>query len=77
LNEGFETTRPVDLRDDGVDIDLMSRVEIDGTLKYLKSRKAAGADSIAAELLKNKLSYDKQPAKCTTKKHNYSHMPMI
>jgi hypothetical protein len=41
------------LRDDGVDIDLPSREEIEGTLKYLKNNKAAGADSIAAELLKN------------------------
>jgi hypothetical protein len=41
-----------DLRDDGVDIDLPSR-EIEGALKYLKNNKAAGTDSIAAELLKN------------------------
>jgi hypothetical protein len=56
LNEGSEEeqpTRPVDLRDDGVDIDLPSREEIDGALKYLKNNKAAGADSIAVELLKN------------------------
>jgi hypothetical protein len=56
LNEGSESeqpTRPVDLRDDGVDIDLPSREEIEGALKYLKNNKAAGADSIAAELLKN------------------------
>jgi hypothetical protein len=30
-----------------------SREEIEGALKYLKNHKAAGADSIAAELLKN------------------------
>jgi hypothetical protein len=56
LNEGSESeqpTRPVDLRDDGVDIDLPSREEKEGALKYLKNNKAAGADSIAAELLKN------------------------
>jgi hypothetical protein len=56
LNEGSNTeqpTRPVDLRDDGVDIDLPSREEIKGALKYLKSNKAVGADSIAADLLKN------------------------
>jgi hypothetical protein len=56
LNEGSESeqpTRPVDLRDDGVDIDLPSREEIEGALKYLKNNKAAGTDSIAAELLKN------------------------
>jgi hypothetical protein len=56
LNEGFESeqpTRPVDLRDDGVDIDLPSREEIEGALKYLKNNKAASADSIAADLLKN------------------------
>jgi hypothetical protein len=56
LNEGSESEqpkRPVDLRDDGVDIDLPSREEIEGALKYLKNNKAAGADSIAAELLKN------------------------
>jgi hypothetical protein len=32
---------------------LPSREEIKGTLKYLKNNKATGADSIAAELLKN------------------------
>jgi hypothetical protein len=32
---------------------LPSREEIEGALKYLKNNKAAGADSIAAELLKN------------------------
>jgi hypothetical protein len=56
LNDGSESeqpTSPVDLRDDGVDIDLPSREEIEGALKYLKNNKAAGADSIAAELLKN------------------------
>jgi hypothetical protein len=56
LNTGSESeqpTRPVGLRDDGVDIDLPSREEIEGGLKYLKNNKAAGADSIAAELLKN------------------------
>jgi hypothetical protein len=53
LNEGSKSeqpTRPVDLRDDRVDIDLPSREEIEGALKY---NKAAGVDSIAAELLKN------------------------
>jgi hypothetical protein len=56
LNEGSESeqpTRPVDLRDDGVDIDLPNREEIEKVPKYLKNNKAAGADSIAAELLKN------------------------
>jgi hypothetical protein len=56
LNEDSETeqpTRPVNLRDDGVDIDLPGREEIEGALKYLKNNKAAGADSIMAELLKN------------------------
>jgi hypothetical protein len=56
LNKGYESeqpTRPVDLRDDGVDIDLPSREEIEGAPNYLKNNKAAGADSIAAELLKN------------------------
>jgi hypothetical protein len=56
LNEGSESeqpTCPVDLRDDGVDIDLPSREKIEEALKYLKNNKAAGADSIAAELLKN------------------------
>jgi hypothetical protein len=38
------------LRDD---IDLPNREEIEGVLKYLKNNKAAGADSVAAELLKN------------------------
>jgi hypothetical protein len=40
------------LRDDGVDIDLPSREEIDGVLKYLKNNKASDTDSIAAGLLK-------------------------
>jgi hypothetical protein len=58
LNEGSEAeqpTRPVDLRDDGVDIDLPSHEEIEGALKYLKNNKAAGVDYIAAKrkLLKN------------------------
>jgi hypothetical protein len=56
LNEGSKSeqpTRPVNLRDDGVDIDLPSREEIEGALKYLKNNKAAGVDSIATELLKN------------------------
>jgi hypothetical protein len=48
-----QRTRPVDLRDDGVDIDLTSREKIEGALKYLKINKAASAYSIAAELLKN------------------------
>jgi hypothetical protein len=55
LNESSESeqpTRPVDLRDDGVSY-LPSRKEIEGPLKYLKNNKAIGADSIAAELLKN------------------------
>jgi hypothetical protein len=50
LNEGStseQPTRPVDLRDDGVDIDLPSREEIEGALKYLKNKKAAGTNSIA------------------------------
>jgi hypothetical protein len=39
LNEGSEQpTRPVDLRDDEVDIDLPSREEIEGALKYLNSK---------------------------------------
>jgi hypothetical protein len=33
LNESEQPTRPVDLRDDGVDIDLPSREEIEGVLK--------------------------------------------
>jgi hypothetical protein len=56
LNEGSESeqpTRPVDLRDDGVDIDLPSREEIEGALKYLKDNKVVGVNSIVAELLKN------------------------
>jgi hypothetical protein len=55
LNEGSESeqpTRPFALRDDGVGIDLPSREEIEGALKYLINNKAAGADSIAVELLK-------------------------
>jgi DNA primase large subunit len=55
VNEGFESeqpTRPVDLRDDEVDIDLSSHENIVEALKYLKNKTAAGADSIVAELLK-------------------------
>jgi hypothetical protein len=55
LNEGEKRDQPpdqIDLRDDGVVIDLPSREEIESALKYLKNNKAAGADSIAAELLK-------------------------
>jgi hypothetical protein len=38
LNKGSEQlTRPVDLRDDGVDIDLPSREDIERALKYLKT----------------------------------------
>jgi hypothetical protein len=56
LNEGSESeqpTRSVDLRDEGVDIDLPSREEIEEALKYLKNNMAIVADSIATELLKN------------------------
>jgi hypothetical protein len=45
LNEGSESeqpTRPVNLRDEGVDIDLPSREEMEAALKYLKNNKAAG-----------------------------------
>jgi hypothetical protein len=41
------------VRDNGVDNDLPSHEEIEGTLKYLKNNKEAGADSIAGDLLKN------------------------
>jgi hypothetical protein len=43
LTEGSESeqpTRPVDLRDDGIGIDLPSREEIEEALKYLKNNKA-------------------------------------
>jgi hypothetical protein len=56
FNKGSKSeqpTRPVDLRNDGVDIDLPSHAEIELALKYLKNNKAAGVDSIVAELLKN------------------------
>jgi hypothetical protein len=49
LHEPEQPTRPVDLRDDGVDIDLSSREKIKGALKYLQVNKAAGADSIAVQ----------------------------
>jgi hypothetical protein len=55
LNESSESeqsTRSVDLRDDGVDIDLPSPEELERVLKYLKNNNAASADYIAAELLK-------------------------
>jgi hypothetical protein len=60
LNKGSESeqpTRPFNLRDDGVDIDLLSREEIEGMLNYLTNNKAAGTDSIAAALLKNGRPY--------------------
>jgi hypothetical protein len=44
LNEGSKSeqpTRPVDLRDDRVDIDLPSREEIEGALKYLKKQQGS------------------------------------
>jgi hypothetical protein len=56
LNEGEERDQPTDqvvLRDDGVEIDLTSREEIESALKFLKNNKVARADSVAAELLKN------------------------
>jgi hypothetical protein len=56
LNEGSKSeqlARPVELKDEKVELDLLSREEIEGVLKYLKNSKAAGANSIAAELLKN------------------------
>ena len=56
LNDGAVQDQPtdeVDLRDDGVVTDLPSREEVEGALKYLKNNKAAGSDSLAAELLKN------------------------
>jgi DNA primase large subunit len=40
-NESEQPTRPVDLRDDGVDIDLASHEEIEKALQYLKNNKAA------------------------------------
>jgi hypothetical protein len=52
LNVGSKSehsTRLVDLRYDGVDIDLPSREKIKGALKYLKNNKEAGVDSITAE----------------------------
>ena len=52
LNDGAGDDKPpnqVDLSDDGVEIDLPSREEIEGALKYLKNNKAAGSDSISAE----------------------------
>jgi hypothetical protein len=56
LDEGSEAEQPtrlVILRDDEVDIDLPCREEKEMPLKYLKFNKAADADSIVAELLKN------------------------
>jgi hypothetical protein len=50
-----EQLNEVDLRDDGVDIDLPSREEIEGALKYLKTKKAAGAIQQCYALYKNAL----------------------
>jgi hypothetical protein len=52
MKRTLQRTLPVDLRDDGVDIDLLSPEEIEGALKYLKNNKAASTESIAAEFLK-------------------------
>jgi hypothetical protein len=41
------------LRDDGFDMDLPSREEIEGVLKNLKKNKVVGVELISAELLKN------------------------
>jgi hypothetical protein len=38
--ESEQPTRPVDVSDDGVDIDLLSREEIEGALKCLKQQGA-------------------------------------
>jgi hypothetical protein len=49
LNEGSESeqkTRPNDLRDNGVEIDLPNREEIEEALKYLKNNKAAGGPNL-------------------------------
>jgi predicted transcriptional regulator YheO len=56
LNDGSESeqpTRPVNLRDNGVDIVSPSREEIEEALKYLKNNKTAVKDSITAKLFKN------------------------
>jgi hypothetical protein len=53
VSESEQPTRPLDLRDEVVDIDLPSHEEREGALKYLKNNKAADEDSIAAEMLKN------------------------
>jgi hypothetical protein len=54
MEERNVTNHPINSTlDDGVEIDLPSREEIENELKYLKNNKAAGTDSIAAELLKN------------------------
>jgi hypothetical protein len=54
LNEGEERDHPqVDLRDNGVEIIMPSREEIENVLKYQKTNKAAGVDSFAAKLLRN------------------------
>jgi hypothetical protein len=68
LNKGSKSeqpTRPVNLRDDGVDIDLPSREEIEGELKYLKNNKATGADSIARALEIRAWTSDTLPRNCT------------
>jgi hypothetical protein len=113
LNEGSESeqsTHPVDLRDDGIDINLPSREEIEGALKYMRNNKAAHADSFRFTIvmccvkIKNDCSesfetrqglrqgdvlstlffnvvlevvFVRRANQSTTKKHNYSHMPMI
>jgi hypothetical protein len=52
-SESEQPTRPVNLRDDGVDIDLPSPKGAE----IPENNKGASADSVAAELLKNGLDY--------------------
>jgi hypothetical protein len=57
LKEDFQSeqiTRPVDLRDDRVDIDLPSREEMERALKYLENNKTSGADSIAGRAVEKR-----------------------
>jgi hypothetical protein len=61
LTESEQPTRPVDLRDDGVDIVMPSREEIEGALKYLKNNKARDIQSLRQNYIRGHLALPALP----------------
>jgi hypothetical protein len=60
LNGGEERDQPpdqVDLREDGVEIDLPSREKIESALKYLINTKVAGADLPSLYILQGSIRH--------------------